>query len=159
MENKQIIKDREQQVAFTNFTEEDFDGKWNKKFWRMKAGKSYYLPFYLAEAFGRHLVDREINKMVAADKEKHLELTDRKVIEAREQAIVGNINLRQQLMDKCIAIKQPVEVGFVTPQEIQTRETILKTNERSAELVKTGKVAASEFKYNPPKEKDEFEGL
>ena len=63
MEDKKTIK-RDQEIIFTNWTDEDFshtydmgyfggkDGKiWivRKRLYEFKAGKSYYIPFYLAE--------------------------------------------------------------------------------------------------------------
>lgn len=49
--------------VFTNFSEEDFVGKWDgKKFPAIKPGKSMMLESYIAEHFAKHLIDRELNK-------------------------------------------------------------------------------------------------
>ncbi|MCR4278110.1 MAG: hypothetical protein NUV85_03830, partial [Candidatus Berkelbacteria bacterium] len=108
------ITNRDQEIVLTNFTSEDFDGKWAKKIYRLKAGKSYYLPFYLAEHFAKHLVDHELNTRATeaiAELRKIDPRIDQKEVDRREQGIIGNLVLRQQLMDKCIEVTQPAEMS------------------------------------------------
>ena len=160
------VTSREQEIVFTNFTTEDFDGKWNKKIYRLKANKSYYLPLFLAETFGNHLVQRELNRMAAEEVKKIRETDpriDQKEVERREMAILSNTLLRQQLMDKCVTITEPTNVDYVSPREVPVREVVLKTNERSAELVRSGTVSPKDLgAFNQPKEpveEEKFEGL
>ena len=161
-----ITINREQEVAFTNFTDEDFDGKWNKKIYRLKAKRSYYLAFYLAEHFAKHLVDKELNKKANEEIKKIRKIDhriDAKEIERREQSILSNLTLRQELMDKCVQ-KTELEQGdldIISPREIPQEEIILKTNERSQEMVDSGKVSPDALgSYNKPKKRkeEEFEG-
>ena len=159
MNQEQKTTDREQEIVFTNSTSEDFDGRWNKKIYRLKAGRSYYLPLYLAESFGKHLVDRELNKMAAAEVKRIKDAdprTDQKEIDRREQAILQNTTIRQELMDKCVILKNPAKMDHVTPQIVTLREIPLKTNLRSAELVASGKVSAGDLgTYNKPMEESD----
>ena len=162
MNTKIEIKDREQEIVFTNFTQEDYEGMWNKKVYRMKAGRSYYLPFYLAEHFAQGLVDREMNKRGVEERTKYPQITDLKQIEVLETKILKNNNLRQELMDKCVKLFEPKELDFIVPKEVPPQETpILKTQERSRELVESGMVAKDALgPYNQPiEEKEKFEGL
>ena len=115
---KQTV-DREQEIIFTNPTTEDFEGFWNKKVYRLKAGKAYYLPFYLAEHFAQGLVDRELNK----------------------QGLPTNHFTRQALMDKCVTITEPGEIGVVVPKEVPVREVKLATEERREDYIDKGIVA------------------
>lgn len=140
---KQII-DREQEIVFTNPTAEDYEGFWNKKIYRLKAGKSYYLPFYLAEHFAQGLTDRELNK----------------------KGLPTNHFSRQELMDKCVTITEPSEIGVVVPKEVPVKEVILATEERREDYVDKGIVAASDIPVRAKKrqpiikeeEKEKFEG-
>lgn len=162
MANK--IIDREQEIVFTNFTEEGFLGTWNKKLYELKSGKSYYLPFYLAEHFAKHLVTRELNRKAQASLKEFRQThpgIDRKEIDAHEQSIIGNINLRQQMMDKCIETQEPeaTNLGIIRPREVPQSERVLKTELRSADLIASKGVPASEFRFNKPKTEDSFEGL
>ena len=167
-QEKKII-DREQEIIFTNYTGEDFEGRWNKKVYRLKAGRSYYLPFYLAEHFGKHLVDRELNKMATA-KIKDIRAIDPRIdqreVDRQEQAIYHDVALRQELMDRCVVVTNPAAVDHATPEEVPLREIPLKTNIRSADMVASGKVAPGDLgPSNQPKESLEggdesnFEGL
>ena len=160
------IIDREQEIVFTNYTDKDFDGRWNKKTYRLKAKKSYYLPFYMAELFGKHLVDRELNERAAKEIKEIRNIDpriDQKEVDRRERGILTNKTLRQELMDKCVQLTEPKELDFITPRLAPTREVVLKTQQRSAEMVKEGKVVASDLgPKNQPKEEapeESFEGL
>jgi hypothetical protein len=50
-----------QNVMFTNWTQEDFTGFWDKKPTLIKTGEMIVLPRYLASHFANHLSDRECN--------------------------------------------------------------------------------------------------
>ncbi|MEG7973073.1 hypothetical protein, partial [Listeria monocytogenes] len=69
-----------------------------------------YLPFYLAEHFAKHLVDRELYKISAQEIEKELSgsrlsYDDRKRAENRiEERVLKNATLRQELIDKCVNV-------------------------------------------------------
>lgn len=123
---KQLI-DREQEIIFTNFTDEDFDGRWNEsinhKVWRLKAGKSYYLPFYLAEHFAKHLVDRELNK----------------------RNLPTNHFSRQELLDKCVTIPANPDLSMVQMKEVPVREVKLAAEERRESYISEGRVAPNDI--------------
>lgn len=129
---QQQIRDREQEIIFTNWTEEDFVGTWNfsknHRLYRVKAKTSVYLPFYMAETFANHLVDEELNR----------------------RKLPTNHASRQQLMDQCIQlVNDTIERAGV--QEVQLREVKLRTNERSERLVNEGKMSAGDLgAYNQP---------
>ena len=114
MEIKKI--DREEEVVFTNWTDEDYIGRWDfankRREWVFekriseKQGRNFYVPFYLAEHFAKGLVQREINKLAEKERNKipkgtehrrYLELA--KVI---DQKYLTNNKLRQEMMDKCV---------------------------------------------------------
>lgn len=161
---KQI--DREAEVVFTNFTDEVFIGKWAKKLYELRPGKSCYAPFYLAEHFGRHLVDREIHKMAATRRKELLEKTPNvhpKELDAEHQRVIANTGLRQKLMDRCVENQEPTEsnVGFVRLREVQRKERApLKTEERAADQIANKGVPADQFEHvKPRKAEAEFEGL
>lgn len=123
---KQLI-DREQEIIFTNFSDEDFDGRWNEsinhKVWRLKAGKSYYLPFYLAEHFAKHLVDRELDK----------------------KKLPTNHFSRQQLLDKCVTIPSNPDISMVQMKEVPVREVRLAAEERRDSYIDSGRVNPSDI--------------
>lgn len=157
------VIDREQEITFTNFTDEDFEGQWNfaktRKIYRLRAHKSYYLPFYLAEHFAQHLVQRELNREVENERPKWSKL-DQKERERRESAILNNPNTRQELMDKCVQLTDPAELDHMQVREVNVREAPLRTNQRSAEMVREGKISSDVLgPTNKPKTaEDEFEG-
>ena len=148
---KQLI-DREQEIIFTNFSDTDFDGRWNEainhKVWRLQSGKSYYLPFYLAEHFAKHLVDRELTR----------------------KALPTNHFSRQELLDRCVTVPDNADIGMVKMKEVPVREVKLAAEERRESYVEQGRVAANDIptrahkpkaiKQGPPeKEEEKFEGL
>ena len=138
--NKQI--DREEEIVFTNFTKEEYDGMWNKKVYRMEAGKSYYLPFYLAEHFAQGLVDRELNRAMDAARKKLAprDRSDRKRIE--------------KMMDKCIEKMEDkeVQVEIIHPKEVPREVVESRSMEKSQQLLDQGVVSKSDLTpYNTPK--------
>lgn len=159
MSDKPKVIDRDQEIVFTNFTNLDYEGRWAKKIYEIKAGKSYYLPFYLAEHFGQGLVDRELNRLVEEDKKTWPATIDQKERERRETAIIGNYQLRQQLMDKCV-IPTNQEVGIISPTRVPMREVPLKTQQRSADLVDKDPTLANALgpTNQPKRPEDTFEG-
>ena len=149
------IISREQEIAFTNFTDEDFEGQWNKRIYRLKAGKSYYLPFYQAESFGKNLVDRELNKLAQKEIKEIRAIDpriDQKEVERREMSILNNAKLRQEMMEKCVEILEPEDFNYASPKEIPVRQIPLKTQERSARMVEQGLVAKEDLGFNKPVE-------
>ena len=141
------VIDREQEIIFTNWTDRDFEHTWNKKVYRFKANKSYYLPFYLAEHFGRHLVTRELNEKAAAEIKRVRDADpriDAKVVQQIEQSVIGNSLTRQEMMDKCVIITEAENVGIVTPKEVPMREVKLKAQERSENYVAQGRVSPAD---------------
>jgi|SRR3990167_1555037 len=152
--NKQI--DREEEIVFTNFTKEEYDGMWNKKVYRMEAGKSYYLPFYLAEHFAQGLVDRELNRAMDAARKKLAprDRSDRKRIEEIEFQILKNSGTRQQMMDKCIEKMEDkeVQVEIIHPKEVPREVVESRSMEKSQQLLDQGVVSKSDLTpYNTPK--------
>lgn len=120
---EQKIIDREQEIVFTNFTDEAFECTWNgSRLYQFDSGKSYYLPFYLAETFATHLVDRELNK----------------------QKLPTNHFSRQQLMDKCVNLQDAAAVTPNTIRRVPMREVRLKSQERLAQDIAKGNIAPSD---------------
>lgn len=159
--------DRDTEIIFTNFTSKDFEGQWNKKIYVLKAGRQYYLALYLAEHFAKHLVDRELNDMAQAEIKSIRAIDpriDQREVERREQAILSNPVLRQELMDKCVGTEdKPVDRSDT--KYVPMREVPLKTQERSADLVAKDPTLASTLgPTNQPKvategaDEDNFEG-
>ena len=145
--------DRDQEIIFHNWTGLDFEGMWAKKVYRLSSSKSYYLPYYLAEHFAKHLVDRELNNRSAAEVAKIRAADpriDSKEIQRVEQSILGNLQLRQELMDKCVEIPSEANVGFVSPKEVPMREVKLKTTERTEHYVKDGRLAPGDGAMRRP---------
>lgn len=145
MDQKQTVE-RDQEIIFANWTDKDFDGMWNKRIYPLKAGRSYYLPFYLAEHFAKHLVDRELNRM--ADKEFDEEIQrvgnpvgffDRqKVKEEIQKRIFSDAALRQKLFDQCVQIPDGSTPGLVRAKEVPMREVKLNRDLRNEELREQG---------------------
>lgn len=136
-EIKKISRDEE--IIFTNWTDEDFDGVWDKKIYRMAAKKSFYLPFYLAEHFAKHLIDRELTK----------------------QKLSTSHFSRQGLLDKCISVmpKSEEDIAVIRPKEVKKEETLLKRDERVADLRERGINVDSQVNEKALKEakEEEFE--
>lgn len=148
------VVDREAEIIFHNWTDEDYDGMWNKRIYRLQANKSYYLPFYLAEHFAQGLVTRELNKRAAAaiaERRKSFPSILPRDQEQIETPIIGNLVLRQDLMDKCVEIpKENQDVRFVTPKEVPMREVKLRTQARTEDYVNQGRIAPGEGAQRKP---------
>lgn len=136
------IQDREQEVVFTNFTNKEFEGRWdfsnNKKIWKIKAGQSIYLPFYLAEHFAKHLVDRELN----------------------EKGLPTNHQSRGGLLNKCVDVyrqDQPADRAEV--QYVNVKEVVLNRDRRAEEVLKEAPDAGVQINREALKQEEEFEGL
>lgn len=158
------ILDRETPIIFTNFTDEVFYGRWNKRVYEIRAGKSVEVPFYLAEHFGKHLVDRELaNKAAAELKElkKNNPNISRDDLRTAEENIRGNLNFRQELMDKCVERQQLEEgdSGVIRPREVErVQRAPLKAEQRAADLIAQG-VPKDQFTHVTPRTaEDAFEG-
>lgn len=142
MEKQKI--DREQEVVFTNWTDDEFVGVWNKKQWRMRGGRSFYLPFYLAEHFAKGLVDREILKKIQEEYDKELKEKgarldyngQRALREEVETRYLRNANLRQELFDKCVDVPKEgeISVDVVIPKEVPQEERVLHRDENVEKL-------------------------
>lgn len=133
MQNEPIkLIDREDEIVFTNWTGEDYEGRWNfsknRKVYRLKAGKSYYLPFYLAEHFAKGLTDRELAKA----------------------ELPTDHYSRQSFLDKCIQTQEPspMEVERMQVKEVPLREVRLHTQERNAEYVDRGLIDSADLRQN-----------
>ena len=102
-------------VRFTNFSEEDFVGVWDKEEFLIPAGESTMLQEYLALHFAKHLIDRELNK---------------------ENKPTNLIQHRNPMMEKCVG-RVFVEAG----SQLKLEQKML-NNEIEA---KTEKVKEEEF--------------
>ena len=163
MQTTKKIVNREQEIIFSNWTEEDFDGMWDKKIYKLKAGKSYYLPFYLAEHFAKHLGEREYNKVFNSKLEEFKEKTagtvDRRQLEHRvsNSPEVSKLSL-QELMDKCVVIpNQEEEIGVVRPKEVEVKEVLLKRDERGEALEEKFPGLPVQVNRKALEQKEEFE--
>lgn len=137
---KKVIR-RDQEIVFTNFTDKDFTGMWDKRLYPLKAGKSYYLPFYLAEHFAKHLAEREywrtFNDKLQELKTQIGSQVDRRTLEHRVQNSneVNKLSL-QEMIDKCVTVLPETEdsINIVRPKEIKVREAVLRRDLRSQDL-------------------------
>lgn len=162
MEKKVI--DREQEIAFTNFTTEPFEQTWNgNRAYRFEVGKSYYLPFYLAEVFAKHLVDRELNRLAAEKVAAAMAADPRIDNRAKEQietTVLGNHQLRQKLMDQCVALQDPPTVSPNAIRQVPLREAKLNAQKRTDDYVEKGYISPGDAAQrkpvaaNAPTEKD-----
>ena len=179
MTNKKII-DREQEISFTNFSEEDFEitydhgrmggekgNVWipNRKLYVFEAKKTYLIPYYLAEVFAKHLTDKEYNK--AFQKELNIQIqkagagVSREVIEHRVMQVIGFT--KQFSMNKCVELQDEENSIVPKPQKIRMKEVLLYRDERAAEIEaefgNVGSVYNREAvkQANKEESKDEFE--
>lgn len=178
---KRIVS-RDQEVIFTNWTDRDFthtydfgsmssDGKrWiaKKKSYTLKAGKSYYLPFFLAELFAKHLADREYQRAFNSKLEEMkanpaLQMLDRRNLEHRVQNSQEISKLsRQEMMDRCVEIiPGNDDLEMANPKEVKHREVILERDKRAKELRDQYpgiEVKANEKAIKQLEQEEEFEG-
>ena len=133
MENKLYI--------FNNWSSEDFIGRWDSKDEIIKAGELKELPFYLAEHYAKHFVDREMNR-------------------DGKSTVMGNANAREPYMDKTISpigagsdslvfasLKEEMEAKIRAEVEAEIKNT---KTPKKVEIVKESKKEES---------KEEFAGL
>ena len=154
---KRIIE-RDEEVIFHNWTDKDFTGVWidgphkvssspvsyspaKRKVYELTAGKSYYLPFYLAEKFAKEIAEREYwttfnQKLEEIRKEKGNERMERRQLENLVQTSneVRALNI-QEMMDKCVEIIDDQNVEMVKPKEVKLKEVVLKRDERAKEQI------------------------
>ena len=153
---KQIVE-RDQEVIFHNWTDKDYVGVWidggykvssspiayspiKRRVYEIKAGKSVYVPFYLAEHFAREIADREYwtsfnKKLENIRSEKGNERLERKQLEGLVQNSDEIRKLsRQEMMDKCVEIIDSENVEIVHPREVKVKEVMLNRDERAKEL-------------------------
>lgn len=143
MEKEIKVLSRDQEIIFKNWTNEDFEGIWDKKIYKLITQKSYYLPFYLAEHFGQKLIDRELIRLANEEIDNELERSkgfsfdDRKKMkEEVTRKWLVNHSLRQEMMDKCVEII-PVDensINMVRPKEVIMKEVVLKRDIRGEKL-------------------------
>ena len=161
------ITSREQEIIFTNWTNSEFKGVWDKKLYNLESGKSYYLPFYLAEHFAKHHADREyytaFNKKLAELKETIGSQVDRQTLEhrVRNSNEVFKLSI-QDMIDKCVTvIPEQDKIDVVRPKEVKLKEVVLRRDERAEELrEKYGdkiEVQANEKALRQAKEEDKEE--
>lgn len=162
--DKKIVS-RDQEIVFTNWTDEDFEGVWDKKTYKFSQGKSYYLPFYLAEHFAKHLADREYNKVFNSRlqemKNKVGDQFDRKTLEHR---VLNTIDVRnmsiQDFIDKCVTVlPSQEEIGVVRPKEVPMKEAILHRDENAQKIKeKYGDYLGAQVNERALNQNEEFEG-
>lgn len=156
MNNKKTVS-RDQEVLFHNWTEKDYTGVWidgpykvssspvtyspvKRKIYELKAGKSYFLPFYLAEHFAREIADREywttFNEKLEEIRSKKINSNlDRRQLEHQVQNSEEVRKLsRQEMRDKCVEIIETDEVDIVRPHEFEIKQILLNRDERAKEL-------------------------
>ncbi len=99
-------------VRFTNFSNEDFTGKWDGQDWPIAKGETVLIQSFLAEHFAKHLIDREMTKVGIS---------------------TGNEEAREKYMNKCVgnivleaesAVK--LETKMLNEQPIETKEEDMK---------------------------------
>ena len=67
--NKNLDKPNTEAVLFKNFSDEDFVGRWDSVNYSFPAGREIYVEAYKAIHFAKHLVDREIQKLLKKNKD------------------------------------------------------------------------------------------
>ncbi len=155
--DKQTIE-RDQEVIFHNWTDKDFTGIWidgpykvssspvayspvKRKVYEVKAGKSYYLPFYLAEKFAKEIADRVYwttfnRKLEGMRGEKGNERLERRQLEHLVQTSneIRALNI-QAMIDKCVEIIEGENVEMVKPMEVKMKEVVLERDKRAKEQI------------------------
>lgn len=116
---------------FTNFSNEDFIGIWNKEQFPFKAGETMLLQGYLADHFAKHLVDRELGKLGIP--------VDRK-------------DERERLLKLAMG---EVEIEATSPEKLEAAMLNDEAEEIKEEKPKKEK---KEKKIKKSKDEDEFEG-
>lgn len=129
---------------FTNFSEEEFIGVWNKKPYPFKPSASQPLPGYLAEHFAKHLIDREINKRINKG-----EKTD-----SGHELMTNNKVEREKYMNKCVT-----NLGDEVEDETEMEVNVLKHKFKKSSKKKDEKKEEPKTKKEVKKEEKEFEEL
>lgn len=170
---------RDEEVIFKNWTDRDFtqtydhgafggkDGKqWfpRRKAYTFKAGKSYYVPFYLAELSAKNIADREyttaFNAKLTEVKGQLGNTLDRATIEHRVQTSPEVSKLsHQEMMDKCVEQlpENMADVEIVKPEEVKMREVLLHRDERGAEIKEKYPDVQVQVNQKAIDQKEEFE--
>ena len=127
------VFDNDVRFVFSNWTNEDFIGKWETTFTTIKAGETMELPMYKAYNFCKHLVDREMNREGKAN-------------------LMGNDDARKSFEDKTIA---EITAGTDSPAMLALKEKI----RAEMEDVKSPAKEMSSGDVNVTKQEGEFADL
>lgn len=96
------VYNNDRRFIFSNWTVEDFTGKWETEFTTIKSGETVELPMYKAYNFCKHLVDREMNRIGQSN-------------------LMGNDDVRKPFEDKTIA---EITAGTDSPAMAALKEKI-----------------------------------
>lgn len=116
-----MVFDPERRFVFTNWTDEEFKGYWDKREYVFKAGDVRELPMYLAYHFCKHLIDRELHKqnrdMAVADPEARRPLEEKTIREimANEES-PERVALREEIRKEVMA-----QIGEAVSEKVDTK--------------------------------------
>lgn len=96
------VYNNERRFIFSNWTPEDFVGKWEHTYTTIKAGETIELPMYKAYNFCKHLVDREMNRQGQSN-------------------LMGNDDARKPFEEKTIA---EISAGTDSPAMVSLKDKI-----------------------------------
>ena len=137
-------------VRFTNFSDEDFVGIWDKEEFLIPAGESIMLQEYLALHFAKHLIDRELNK---ENKPTNLIQHRNPMMEKCIGKVFVEADSQLKLEQKMLNSNEPVK----TKSE-EKLETIQKDSEEEfAGLKEKGDIARQKPENNPDLAKNDNE--
>lgn len=125
-EEPQIIADAEStNILFTNWTNHDFTGRWNKKDRTIKRGESLVLPKYLARHYSHQLAVDEMNReeIDLVNRSKYEEYFNKSMSEVYEagddqDAEIARLNPKKAPAKKRVAKKAPAKKEKKESEEV-----------------------------------------
>jgi len=129
--NKNSDKPNAEAVLFKNFSDEDFVGRWDSVNFSFPAGREVYVEAYKALHFAKHLVDREIQKMIKLNKE------------GKEVPRTVNDPMRHELEAKALPAGMKAPEPEETPElptDIDPSESVMNKNKKLEKEEKPPKV-------------------
>lgn len=122
-------------VRFTNWTNRDFIGYWNKVAYTIKAHETIMLEEYLAKHFAEHLIDRETDSLLIKRKNDDGSYADFRF---------------NELVNKCFNASDPVvaeDAAQLATKMMNDRQTVL-NNEKAPKKVEPLPVIEEGFVFN-----------
>jgi hypothetical protein len=138
IDNKSIIQPNTTPILFVNFSDENYEIKWDGKVQATLEGKeSRWLPFWLAVHASKALVDREMGK----------------------RSLASDHFSREDYVAKCIGNKPEEKNDNSDPLGIEALNKNMSPNQETKEVIEQPKKKMGRPKKSEvPKEEDKFEG-